>query len=61
MNADLADMTLSANEAVCVTGMPLNSRCATSPTLALLHPTATGGGRSRAFHGDGLVGLRLRP
>ena len=43
-----------------VTGV-LNSRCAASPTLALLHPTATGGGRSRAFHGDGLVGLRLRP
>jgi len=50
--------TLSANEAACVTGVPLK-QVHRIIDAGLLHTAAVGGGRSRAVHREGLVGLRL--
>ena len=58
MAALTASPTLSANEAACVTGVPLK-QVHRIIDAGLLHTAAVVGGRSRAVHRDGLVGLRL--
>ena len=58
MAALTAPPTLSANEAACVTGVPLKQVHRIIDT-GLLHTAAVVGGRSRAVHRHGLVGLRL--
>ena len=57
MNADLAGPTLSANEAACVTGVPLKQvhRIIDADLL----DGAASGGRSRSVHRDGLLALKL--
>ncbi len=50
--------TLSANEAACVTGVPLK-QVHRIIDAGLLDATARGGGRRRAVRSDALVGLKL--
>ena len=57
MNADLPGATLSANEASCVTGVPL--RQVHRIIDADLLNSAASGGRSRTVHRDGLLALKL--
>ena len=57
MNADLAGATLSANEAACVTGVPLKQvhRIIDADLL----DGAARGGRARTVHREGLLALKL--
>ena len=58
MNADLAGMTLSANEAACVTRVPLK-QVHRIIDAGLLDSAASGGRRSRSVQRDALLGLKL--
>ncbi len=54
----MVDGTLSANEAACVTGVPLR-QVHRIIDAGLLHAAASSNGRSRAIRRDGLLGLKL--
>ncbi len=54
----MVDGTLSANEAACVTGVPLK-QVHRIIDAGLLHAATIGDGRSRAIRRDGLLGLKL--
>ena len=54
----MMNSTLSANEAACVTGVPLK-HVHRIIDAGLLDAAGTGDGRSRAIHCDALVGLKL--
>ena len=58
MSASTTDGTLSANEAACVTGVPLK-QVHRIIDAGLLAAAASGGKRSRTLHHEGLVGLKL--
>lgn len=58
MSADLAGATFSANEAACVTGVPLKQVHRIIDT-GLLDAAASGGRRSRSVQRDALLGLKL--
>ena len=58
MSVSATAPTLSANEAACVTGVPLR-QVHRIIDAGLLDDAAPGGKRARAVHRDGLVGLKL--
>ena len=58
MSEGMANATLSVNEAACVTGVPLK-QAHRIIDAGLLDAAATGDGRSRAVHPEGLLGLKL--